>query len=116
MCYGKEKQFTKIAKYIFYFTCILALLSGNRTDGILWLITYFYYNRLDYGDKRKHQIGLVIGIAVIVYLAVYIGQSRISNEMVSSKNVIMGIIGEMGFNFTSICFVMNYVPTITRFK
>lgn len=116
VCYGKEKQFTKIAKYIFYFTCILALLSGNRTDGILWLITYFYYNRLDYGDKRKHQIGLVIGIAVIVYLAVYIGQSRISNEMVSSKNVIMGIIGEMGFNFTSICFVMNYVPTITRFK
>lgn len=116
VCYGEQKTFTKLAKAIFYITCILALLSGNRTEGILWLITFFYFNRKSLKNKRFNQIGLIIGMLVMVYIAVYIGQNRIGSNTSNNLSVMMNAMGEMGFNFTSICFVMDYVPSMTGFK
>lgn len=114
--YGKEVTFTKISKYIFFLTCVLSLLSGNRTDGILWLITYIYYNRIDYKNRKIGQISLLIGITIIVYLAVIIGQSRTGTNMETGTSLLMSTIGEMGFNFTSICFIISYIPSLTGFK
>ena len=116
VCYGREKSFTKIAKYLFFFTCVMSLVSGNRTDGILWLITYFYYSQTDHKNKGKNQVVLTLGFIVIILLAVYIGQSRMSSGNVTLTSSFMNVIGEMGFNFMSICFVMSYVPAITSFK
>lgn len=116
VCYGKERKFTKIAKYLFFFTCVMSLVSGNRTDGILWLITYFYYSRTDYKNKGKGQITLALGFIVIILLAAYIGQRRMSSGNVTLTSAFMNVIGEMGFNFMSICFVMSYIPAVTGFK
>ena len=76
----------------------------------------FYFNRKSLKNKRFNQIGLIIGMLVMVYIAVYIGQNRIGSNTSNNLSVMMNAMGEMGFNFTSICFVMDYVPSMTGFK
>ena len=116
ICYGKEKTFTKIATYIFGLTCLFSLLSGNRTDGILWLITYFFYNKKNDKEGIGKQIFLILGLSLLVYIAVYIAQTRMGLVNEFSTLLILSVIEEMGFNFTSICFVMSYIPLITGFE
>ncbi len=115
VCYGKEKSFTRVAKYIYVIVCIFALLSGNRADGILWLITYFYYNRLSEKNTVFNKILIILGVGLIVFVAAYIGQTRLGSSSSDMSSVLINLIGEMGFNFFSICFVMLYVPSARGF-
>ena len=115
-CYGKEFEFTNVAKYLYIITCIFALLSGNRADGIVWLITYFYYDKTETRNTIKNKIIMFLGIIAIIFIAVYIGQTRMGTESVDSSSIVINLIGEMGFNFFSICFVMLFVPSVRGFQ
>ena len=115
VCYARERTFTKIASYIFILMCILALLSGNRTDGVLWLLTYFYYNKSADKGTIFNKIIVLFGVIAIVFVAVYIGQTRIGKTASGATSILISLIGEMGFNFFSICFVMMYVPSARAF-
>lgn len=115
ICYGKDSNFTKIAKYIFVFICGLALVSGNRSDGFLWLITYFYFNQSSEKNTFFNKIVLFSGILILIVVAVYIGQNRMGSTSNDISSIFISMIGEMGFNFFSICFVMLYVPSIRGF-
>lgn len=115
--YGKDKNFTKIAKIVFFYLCVASLLSGIRTDGILWLLTYMYAKSISDEIKVRGNFKILISVVGIVLVAIYIGQSRVGQDLGGSLiDVLIKIIGEMGFNFTTICFVMMYVPSSTPFQ
>lgn len=114
--YRDHSIFTKIAKNFFIATSILSLLSGNRTDGILWLITYLYYGKKRDTNNKLRDWHIIFGATILILIAVYIGQSRLSTDFNQESSLFMNVIGEMGFNFTTICFVMLYIPSTTGFK
>ncbi len=114
--YGEDKKFTKFSKLVFFYMCIASLLSGIRTDGILWLLTYLYTS-IKKGDKKKLNIKYLVLLVGIVVVAIYVGQSRVGSTVGSSVvDVFVKVVEEMGFNFTTICFVMMYVPSSTKFQ
>lgn len=114
--YGEDKKFTKFSKLVFFYMCVASLLSGIRTDGILWLLTYLYTS-VKKENKKKFNIKYLVLLVGIVVVAIYVGQSRIGSTVGSSVcDVFVKVVEEMGFNFTTICFVMMYVPSATKFQ
>ena len=115
LCYGRNAKSYAYAKLIFLLVCILSLVSGNRTDGILYLFAYCFYSNFNYIKNLKNQIRLIIYLSLILYIAVYIGKARIYDN-IEDLSVFKSIIEEMGFNFFSICFVRTYIPDYFDFE
>lgn len=111
--------------------CIFQMVAGDRTNGltgVLVLIYYYFFATKDNeftkskkikGMFRQMMFGVIL-IAVVILL-VYIAKARVSDVKLSIKEVVTdgifkSFFAELGFNFTTICFVMKYVPSITNFQ
>ena len=116
LCYKSDNCHVIYAKSLFFYTSLCSLMSGNRTDGILWIIAYAFYsyqNNKHIDVKSKVKIFLVFVLLIIT--SVFIAQKRMGNDsLFSINNILSNVISEMGFNFTSICFVMMYLPVIHK--
>jgi len=115
LCYGRNAKSYNYAKLFFLFVCVLALIIGDRTEGILYLFAYCYYSNYNYLKNINNQLRLIVFISLILYVAVYIGKARV-NYSTENISVFKSIIEEMGFNFFSICFVRTYIPDYFDFE
>lgn len=99
---------------------ILSMASGGRTEGLPVLLAFIFMFTAN--EKRKHKIlkyGIIILLSLgMLYTLAFLAQTRIGNnyEIKSIGDIIVDVMQEMGFNFTSICFTMNYVPSSTPYQ
>ncbi|MBZ1519476.1 O-antigen polysaccharide polymerase Wzy [Leuconostoc mesenteroides] len=133
LIYTKSKSI-KVFIYIMYFAeSIGGMMTGGRTEGLLplmvFIVYFFYYrnaakdkNLIKFGKiyKRKRNpfrsVGIIMLLLIVLFLLIYIAKERVG-ETVSSKsllnqNVYQLFVGELGFNFTTISFVMSGIGTV----
>ena len=98
----------------------MSLVSGGRTEGLSSLLALMYF-QLCRSSKKKNFSKYVIGglgIIAIMFILVYVANSRMGKtvEEINLFSILESMIDEMGFNFTSICFTMDYVPHTTNYQ
>lgn len=122
LCYeNSTKQL--FLKTVVLITCILSLIVGDRTNGIGWLLAFLLFRYFENSAKNDTKsifkiIVIVTSIVALVYLSSFLGYARMDDQMESLNplRVLELFIAELGFNFTTICFVMMYVPSITVYQ
>lgn len=94
------------------------VLVADRSGGVTALIVcalYYYY----IGDKRKKKKNTIVLIGVGVALAIVssaVASIRSVKSSQSGISLLFTALEEMGFNFTSLCFVMDYIPSRTSYR
>lgn len=94
------------------------VLVADRSGGVSALIVcalYYYY----IGDKRKKKKNTIVLIGVGVVLAIVssaVASIRSGKSSQSGISLLFTALEEMGFNFTSLCFVMDYIPLRTSYR
>ena len=94
------------------------VLVADRSGGVTALIVcalYYYYT----GDKRKRKKNTLVLIGVGVVLAIVssaVASIRSGESSQSGISLLFSALEEMGFNFTSLCFVMDYIPSRTSYR
>lgn len=128
ICFNTNKRKQKIVTSIILIYCAMQIIAGDRTNGltgVLVIIFYYVFANKEVSKKKKHSIiteilfGAILGVIVIVL--VYIAKARVSDTRITfsevlSNGIFKSFFAELGFNFTTICFVMTYVPYITKFQ
>lgn len=124
LCFNKDIIKKRIVLIIYIFAALIMLALGDRTYGLSALVVLgillLIYDKSDdakldgkrtTGNMRKNILLFVLGIAS-VYLLVLIAQWRlgVSIKGFSFFDIIFRFFSEMGFNFYSICFVLEFVP------
>lgn len=118
--YSENKGIKKLVRVLYLMGCISMLLLADRAQGLVGLFIYFYYS--SYSEKKKERDNIFSWKFLMAIISCGLIMMVISNTRSGySINfgigaVIENIVGEFGFNFTSICFVMDYVPSIDYFK
>ena len=128
MIFTKSLSKKKLLNAALCLISILQLVAGDRTNGLSCLLALAYYHVLGSGDSSENsrkQIGKQIKfgaiLCVLMIVLVYVAIARVSTANVSIwKTISEGLIGkflaELGLNFTTICFVMRYVPSQYKFR
>lgn len=129
-----KKRNIKIFVYIMFFAeSIAGMMTGGRTEGLLpvmvFIVYFFQYRNSSSGNnllrekklnfRKKNPlrvIGLLCLLLIVLLLLVYIAQERvgqsISTEKLLNQNIYQLFVGELGFNFTTILFVMTGIDSI----
>jgi len=124
ICYSEKQSITKkTVEIIFLIAMLETRIIGNSAEGVVCLLVFIYHKYANEGkriDIKKTAITF-LGIIAIAFAAVYIANSRLSSSNSSfldmlNSGVIQDLFAEMGFNFFTICFVMQYVPKVSRFQ
>lgn len=133
LVYSKRRGLRIFIYIMFFAESIAGMMTGGRTEGLLPLmvfIVYFFEYRNTSGEKilvsgekkfiqRKNPlkiIGILMFLSVVLILLVYIAQVRVGNtvstEKLLNQNIYQLFVGELGFNFTTILFVMTGIGNI----
>lgn len=124
LCYNNEKQKNKLNKLIegmIVFSIVLTFFIGARGEGLTWLVAYFYGKfTIIKEEKLKKEWLFILALFLLVLVSVAIAEIRSGPGMsvadVLKGNVLNKFISELGFNFTSICYMMLYTPTTLQFQ
>lgn len=114
---GKKK---KLYIWVLLLYGILSMASGGRTEGLPIFLAFILM--LMENKKRNNYIIRYLIVVLVVFVMLYIlaslAQTRVGNsyEIKSILAIIVDVVQEMGFNFTSICFTMIYVPGHTKYQ
>lgn len=120
LCYSKNKKLRITIYLMFIFVCVAAMMTGGRTQGLVPLMALLVYinNYKDskisknYGKKVMKNLFLGIGFCIIFFLIVYIAFARTqegSTQQLGISGSIQAFLNELGFNFTSLLFVMSSI-------
>lgn len=133
LVYTNNKRLRIFIYVMFFAESIAGMMTGGRTEGLLPLmvfVVYFFEYRnvsgkeiLLYGEKMiipsKNPfkiIGILMVLFIILILLVYIAQVRVGDNVSTGKilnqNIYQLFVGELGFNFTTILFVMTDIGNI----
>ena len=118
LCFSKKKFLRRIVSTIYIIVAISMILVADRSGGVTAIIVYALYNYYSSGQKKK-KFKLIILILVAILLAFVsstVANLRLGYEVPSGLNLILNVIEEMGFNFTSLCFAMDYIPSKVPFR
>lgn len=117
--YSESKYREKIITALIILISILQLVAGDRTNGLASLLAIAYYKVFGKTENRKKigkQIGFAFVLGILLLILVYVAVARVSTDSVSigeilSRGIIGSFFAELGLNFTTICFVMDYIPS-----
>lgn len=133
LVYSRKKGLRIFIYIMFFAESIAGMITGGRTEGLLPLmvfIVYFFEYRntsdkeiLVDGEKKAIKrkkpfktIGILAMLFIVLILLVYIAQARVGENVstgkILSQNVYQLFVGELGFNFTTILFVMTGIGSI----
>lgn len=120
LCFSTSKSKKKIVSF-FYFVVALAMIAvADRSGGVSALIVYalYKYNNANPKKKRENGILLLCASLFLIIISVIIARYRTTGNIATSisGNYFSAALEEMGFNFTSLCFVMDYIPSNTGFR
>lgn len=124
LCYNNNKRQSKSNKLIegiIIFSIVLTFFIGARGEGLTWLVAYFYGKKTIIKEtKLKKEWLFILVLILLALVSVVIAEIRYSSGTniadVIKGNVLNKFISELGFNFTSICYVMLYTPKTLRFQ
>lgn len=117
LCYSKNKKLRRFIYFMYLLECLGSMLTGGRTEGlvpVMVLVVYYF----QYSEHSKSVNGgiirnmlYVVFLFFIIMLLVVIAQVRVGNTISTSqfnlKNIFEMFVGELGFNFTTILFVIS---------
>ena len=125
LCFSESKNIKKIIKSVYVFVAILMLLVADRNGGLTALaVIALYHTYYENIDERKNvkfsrKVQFIVLAFIILFLLIFISQARsgkVTSINMLYKNMLRYFVGELGFNFTTICFVMKYVPSHYPFQ
>lgn len=118
LCFSNKKKRKKVVVAVYLVVALSMVLVADRSGGVTALIVcalYYYYT----GDKRKRKKNTLVLIGVGVVLAIVssaVASIRSGESSQSGISLLFSALEEMGFNFTSLCFVMDYIPSRTSYR
>lgn len=127
LCFEKNKKKRNLLLIVAGFYALLQLICADRAGGLVTLLVLAYYkffaeNKINKGNRTKLkdkdlkiEVLFTLVLMFLVVLLVYIAEARLTTETVSILDVLTGgividLLSEVGFNFTSICFMFKYIP------
>lgn len=122
LTFEKNKRTKRKLVFTMLLYALLSMSSGGRTEGLPLLLTLLYYYQQNTEDQAKgrsfaRNFLFVGGGLVILYLVVFAAQSRTNTRGNSDLfSVFESLFGELGFNFTSVCFTREFVPSTEGFR
>ena len=125
LCFSESKNIKKIIKSVYVFVAILMLLVADRNGGLTALaVIALYHTYYENIDERKNvkfsrKVQFIVFAFIMLFLLIFISQARsgkVTSINMLYKNMLRYFAGELGFNFTTICFVMKYVPSNYPFQ
>lgn len=121
LCFSSSAQRKKIVGFFYLLVSFSMVLVADRSGGITALVVLaFYHFYTSENKKQGKQIILLVASGIILAVASsVIAAVRISGDDIGSAldgRILLNVIEEMGFNFTSLCFVMDYIPSKTGFR
>mgnify|MGYP004505461943 FL=1 len=118
LCFSNKKMRKKVVTAAYLVVALSMILVADRSGGVTALIVcalYYYYT----GDKRKRKKNTVVLIGIGIILAIVssaVANIRSGESRQSVISLLLSALEEMGFNFTSLCFVMDYIPSRTSYR
>ncbi|MGV3184720.1 O-antigen polysaccharide polymerase Wzy [Weissella paramesenteroides] len=131
LVYTKKKSLRFFIYIMFFAESIAGMMTGGRTEGLLPImvfIVYFFEYRDTSNEKNLSQsknikkfnpfkiVGILVLLSIVLILLVYIAQVRVGENIPTgeflSQNIYQLFVGELGFNFTTIQFVMTGIGNI----
>lgn len=118
LCFTNKKKLKKVVATLYLIVAISMILVADRSGGVTALIVYalyWYYS----GDERKKKknVFLLVGIGILLAIvSALIANIRSGETNQDGINLLFNALEEMGFNFTSQCFVMDYIPSRTSYR
>ena len=118
LCFSNKKKRKKVVVAVYLVVALSMVLVADRSGGVAALIVcalYYYYT----GDKRKRKKNTLVLIGVGVVLAIVssaVASIRSGESSQSGISLLFSALEEMGFNFTSLCFVVDYIPSRTSYR
>lgn len=125
LIYADSNKKKRVILLILVIIDVLQLIAGDRTNGLSGLMAVAYYIVFSKEKKEKknigHQMLFAVVLIVLLILLVYVAVARVSDDSVKvsdvlSSDIIMSFLAELGLNFTTICFVMSYIPVLNSFR
>ena len=122
LCYNSKYQQNKMNKVIegiIVISIVLTFFIGARGEGLTWLVAYFYgKNIIIKEDKRRKEWLYILALFLLALVSVAIAEIRSGSGIadVLRGSVLNKFISELGFNFTSICYMMLYTPKTLKFQ
>lgn len=121
LCFSSSAQKKKIVSLFYIIVAFSLVLVADRAGGITALVVFaFYHFYKSDSKKRGKQIFLLIASGILLaVISSVVAIVRVSNDGIASAlngRILLNIFEEMGFNFTSLCFVMDYIPSKTDFR
>lgn len=117
--YSKNKLERKMVVAFLMLYAFNYTIQGSRhiALAILVVLAYYFYKKLKITNFTK-SILFVCGIVVIAVLSQFVGKVRHYGYYDYSNffSIILDAIGEMGFNFTSIVFTKEFVPSVESYR
>lgn len=133
LTYTKNRSIKIFVYIMFFLECIAGMMTGGRTEGLLpimvFIVYFFQYrntsNKQDFdkvGNSHKKNkspfrvIGIITLLLMVLFLLIYIAQERVGDNVTTEKllnqNIYQLFVGELGFNFTTISFVMTGIDSV----
>ena len=120
------KKFRRRLVIILYIIAsVIMMLLADRAQGLVSLFVFFYYEFVLKNEKKTvkksalSRLGfVVIGIVSVVVLE-FIAAARQGKDGFTSilnGSILLNFVQELGFNFTSICFMMELIPYVSPFR
>lgn len=118
LCFSNRKMRKKAVATVYLVVALSMVLVADRSGGVTALIVYALY-RYYTGDERKRKKNAISLIGVGIILAIVssaVASIRSGESSQGGINLLFSALEEMGFNFTSLCFVMDYIPSRTSYR
>lgn len=118
LCFSKRKIQKKVVTVLYFIVAISMLVVADRSGGITALVVYalYCYYTGSEKNKKKNAMALIIIGVLLAVVSSAIASIRLGEHNQNGLNYLLSILEEMGFNFTSLCFVMDYIPSKTFYR
>lgn len=118
LCFSNKKIRKRAVTAVYLVVAFSMVLVADRSGGVTALIIYALYCYYT-GDERKKNRNAIVLIGLGIVFAIVssaIASIRSGESSQGGINLLFSALEEMGFNFTSLCFVMEYIPSRTSYR
>lgn len=118
LCFSNKKDRKNVVIVMYVVVAISMVMVADRSGGVTALVVYalYYYYTGDEKFRKKNTIILIGAGIILVIVSALVANIRTGVSSPSIIKLLVGALEEMGFNFTSLCFVMDYIPARSSYR
>ena len=118
LCFSKNKNVKLMVSSLYIIVAFSLVVVADRSGGITALVVYALYQFYSQGERKrkKNSVILIIVGVLLAGISSAVANIRLGTTDTGIMSLLFGAIEEMGFNFTSLCFVMDYIPSTSDFR